>query len=97
MLKRRLKFMCIIIRNVIILIFAGHFHIAGPGSLWKQQAKDGEVEAKVLKELNESSLHAYVPDYLGSKEHDGKKWIGMEDVMCHFKDGCGMDIKMGTR
>jgi hypothetical protein len=55
------------------------------------------VEAKVLKELNESSLHAYVPDYLGTKEHDGKRWIGMEDVMCHFTDGCGMDIKMGTR
>ena len=76
---------------------SGHFHIAGPGSLWKQQSKDGEVEAKVLKELNESSLHAYTPDYLGSKEHDGKRWIGMEDVMCHFTDGCGMDIKIGTR
>ncbi|XP_063694579.1 inositol-trisphosphate 3-kinase A-like [Bolinopsis microptera] len=75
----------------------GHFHIAGPGALWKQQAKDGEIEAKVLKELNESSLHAYVPDFLGTKEHDGKRWIGMEDVMCHFTDGCGMDIKMGTR
>lgn len=75
----------------------GHFHIAGPGALWKQQAKDGEIEAKVLKELNESSLHAYVPDFLGTKEHDGKRWIGMEDVLCHFTDGCGMDIKMGTR
>ena len=51
----------------------------------------------MLKELNESSLHAYVPDFLGTKEHDGKRWIGMEDVLCHFTDGCGMDIKMGTR
>lgn len=51
----------------------------------------------MLKALNESSLHAYVPDYLGSKEHDGKKWIGMEDLQTHFTDGCGMDIKMGTR
>jgi 1D-myo-inositol-triphosphate 3-kinase len=55
------------------------------------------VEAQVLKQLNESSLHAYVPDFLGGKEHDGKKWIGMEDLMCHFTNGCGMDIKMGTR
>jgi len=75
----------------------GHFHVAGPGSIWKQQAKDGEVEAKVLKELNEDSLHAYVPDFMGEKEHNGKKYIGMEDLMSHFTDGCGMDIKMGTR
>ena len=27
----------------------------------------------------------------------GKKYIGMEDLMSHFTDGCGMDIKMGTR
>eukprot|EP00116_Pleurobrachia_bachei_P007646 sb/3467908/ len=78
---------------------AGHFNIAGPGSLWKKQEKeeDYNVEVRVLKELNESSIRSYVPDYLGCKEYEGIKWIGMEDLMCHFQDGCGMDIKMGTR
>ena len=77
----------------------GHFNIAGPGSLWKKQEKeeDYNVEVRVLKELNESSIRSYVPDYLGCKEYEGIKWIGMEDLMCHFQDGCGMDIKMDTR
>lgn len=78
---------------------SGHadcFSRAGPSTIWKKCS--GGTEGAVYEALSsQSQLKDIVPRYYREVDHDGQKYIELQNLLHSFNDPYVMDIKMGTR